>query len=221
MQTLKLTFIVLLLLSSAACAALQTKTEPVDFSGSAINRVVVLPVATDAQKADSFSAAEINNQQTGALILAELLTEYFSAHEQIRFITEDQVSTFKLNLSDNQNQQALALGRLLHGDAVMLWKISRYAEREGGEFSVKKPASVAFDYRLLLTDTGETLCAGAFEETQGSLTDNILSFDRAFKRGLKWVTARQLTSEGISSKLSTCRYLAAPKPPRPEKAGAQ
>lgn len=207
MHTVKQTLLILLLLSSAACSSLHPKSVTHEDEGPVVNTIVMLPVATVAQKSDNFSYAEAKNLETGSMIVTELLTEYFSDNDKMRFITEDQVDTFKLNLSDNQSKQALSLGRLLHSDAVMFWNITRYAERDGGDYSVESPASVAFDYRLLLTETGQTLCAGVFEETQSSLTDNILSFNRVFKRGLKWITARQLAKEGIISKLSTCRYL--------------
>ena len=46
-----------------------------------------------------------------------------------------------------------------------------------------------------------------FRETQESLLDNILTYNKAQSRGFKWVTVEQLVEQGVKDRLATCPYL--------------
>lgn len=80
-------------------------------------------------------------------------------------------------------------------DAVLSGVIHRYVERVGGPGGAFKPASVSFTQELR-TAEGELIWSGTFEETQRSLSEDLGSLPRAFRRGFKWLTAAQLASEG-------------------------
>lgn len=73
--------------------------------------------------------------------------------------------------------------------------IYRFQEREGGNFSVVRPASVGFHVHLY---EGEKLIdTYVFDETQQPLSDNIFRFFTFLRRGGKWITAGELAREGI------------------------
>jgi len=99
------------------------------------------------------------------------------------------------------------IGQQMGVDAVMLTLVSRYTERDGGDYSVNQPASVSFKYQLIHVPTGKELCMGVFDETQQTLLSNLFSFSKASSRGFKWVKAEQLTREGLNEKLNDCQYL--------------
>lgn len=73
--------------------------------------------------------------------------------------------------------------------------IYRFQERQGGNFSVIRPASVGFHMHLY---DGDTLVGVfAFDETQQPLSENVLRIFTFFKRGAKWITAGELAREGV------------------------
>jgi hypothetical protein len=97
--------------------------------------------------------------------------------------------------------------RTFRADAVLILTLNRFRERDGGEYSVNSPASVAFDYKLISGESGQTLCSGVFSETQQPLLDDLLVFFQRAKRGFKWITAEALAREGMEQKFALCPYL--------------
>ena len=73
--------------------------------------------------------------------------------------------------------------------------IYRFQEREGGNFSVVRPASVGFHVHLYEGD--KLIDTYVFDETQQPLSDNIFRFFTFLRRGAKWITAGELAREGI------------------------
>ena len=73
--------------------------------------------------------------------------------------------------------------------------IYRFQERQGGNFSVVRPASVGFHVHLF--EGGRLKDAFVFDETQQPLSDNIFRFFTFLKRGAKWITAGELAREGV------------------------
>ncbi|MGB5219293.1 MAG: hypothetical protein WBN66_13470, partial [Smithella sp.] len=50
---------------------------------------------------------------------------------------------------------------------------------------------------------GDIIWQGYFDKTQKSLMENILDISSFFKGGAKWVTARQLTEQGMDKIFKT------------------
>jgi hypothetical protein len=73
--------------------------------------------------------------------------------------------------------------------------IYRFRERMGGDFAVDKPASVGFHVHLM--EGGVAKETFVFDETQQPLSENVLALGTFFKRGAKWITAGELTREGV------------------------
>ena len=73
--------------------------------------------------------------------------------------------------------------------------IYRFQEREGGNFSVVRPASVGFHVHLYEGDKISDVFV--FDETQQALSENIFRFFTFLRRGAKWITAGELAREGI------------------------
>lgn len=95
------------------------------------------------------------------------------------------------------------IGEEMGTDAVLYGRVFRYEERIGRWYSVERPASVAFDLHLISTRNGEILWKGRFDETQLSLTENLLNISAYLKRGFRWVTADELAREGIENVIKT------------------
>ena len=95
------------------------------------------------------------------------------------------------------------VGRELGADGLLVGYIFRYRERKGYPYSVEKPASVAFDVHLIRVSDGIVAWRGACDKTQSSLMENILQIASFYKRGGRWLTAKELTEEGVSEMLKT------------------
>lgn len=88
-------------------------------------------------------------------------------------------------------------------DSVLMGWIFRYRERIGNAWGVEQPASVAFMALLFDGGDGKLLWRGKFDETQKPLSENVLLFFSFVRRGGRWLTAKQLASDGISRILLT------------------
>ncbi len=73
--------------------------------------------------------------------------------------------------------------------------VYRYQERQGGNFSVSRPASVGFHAHLV--EEGTLLGVYVFDETQQPLSENVFRFSTFLRRGAKWITAGELAREGV------------------------
>ncbi len=182
-------------------APADTQTLPAQISSIA----VMPPIATP--ESDSASPKVKQELAVGKDALRGALTDYFAGHRHVRLLTEDEVAANAPSLTANRLEQAMTAGKAVHAEAIMLVNLDRYQQRQGSDYAVQAPASVAFEYRLLLTASGQTLCAGSFDETQRSATHNLLAFKTVAKRGFKWIPAADLLREGLQAKLPTCRYL--------------
>jgi hypothetical protein len=100
-----------------------------------------------------------------------------------------------------------SLGKELEVDAVLYTELFKFEDRIGGEYSAKKPASVAFTLQLIRVSDGATLWRNTFEETQQSLTENILKARLYKKRGLRWLTAAELADYGLNQAIDELKKL--------------
>lgn len=175
---------------------------------SSVNSIVVLPVvATTESGADTTSPKAIKEMLAGVATLTQVLADAFANYPKVHLLSEEEVDSHLTKYNANQTAQALAIAKSLKAEAVMLWGTTRYHERIGTDYAIQTPASVAFDYRLIHTESGQTLCSGSFDETQHSITENLLSLRTIANRGFKWITAADLAREGVTKKLPECPYL--------------
>ena len=95
-------------------------------------------------------------------------------------------------------QTWLEIGRKADVDLLLVPQIIHWQERDGGEAGVAKGAAVKVEFHLLDIARGRPLKRAVFEEEQIGLTDNLLTVDKFFKRKGRWVSATELTQEGMS-----------------------
>jgi hypothetical protein len=94
-------------------------------------------------------------------------------------------------------------GRDLGVDAVIVGHLYRFRDRVGTQYSVKVPASVAFDIHLISVRDGRVLWSGNFDETQQSLFEDLYQLGTFLNRGGRWITARELAVSGLEGMLDT------------------
>jgi hypothetical protein len=89
------------------------------------------------------------------------------------------------------------IGDSVFADAVIIGRIQRYRERIGDEWGAKSPASVAFVLDLIDVRRGDIVWSARFDETQKSLSENIFALGDITQRGVRWLSAEQLTHQGV------------------------
>jgi hypothetical protein len=94
------------------------------------------------------------------------------------------------------------IGEIVYADAVITGRIQRYRERVGEEWGAKSPASVAFVLDLVDVRRGDIIWSARFDETQKPLSENIFALGDVARRGVKWLSAEQLTAEGVRKAIS-------------------
>lgn len=90
-----------------------------------------------------------------------------------------------------------ALGRCMGVDLLVVPQVLEYRERDGSDYGVMKPAKVVMDTYVLDVNTESLISRSRYDETQSSLSDNLLETGKFFKRGGKWVQASELAREGM------------------------
>lgn len=93
------------------------------------------------------------------------------------------------------------VGNELGADGIVIGYVYRYRERKGYSYSAEKPASVAFEIHLIRVHDKAVIWRGNFDRTQTSLMENILQITFFYKERGRWVTAKELTEEGMEEVL--------------------
>ncbi len=114
-------------------------------------------------------------------------------------------SVFNRLKRNNPHMTLRVLARELDVEYVMVGILERYIEREGSAGGVERPASVGFSLYVLHAPTGSVVFEGSFEETQQSLSESPLKAGLFFKRGARWLSAGELSREGITAILEDIR----------------
>ena len=109
---------------------------------------------------------------------------------------------FALEMS-REKPRALAkmLGEKLGVKQIMLGTVWRFKERAGGGAGSIDPASVAFTLYIMDVPTAQTVWKGTFDETQRSLSEDVLKAPTFFKRGAKWLSAGEMARFGVEQLL--------------------
>jgi len=97
---------------------------------------------------------------------------------------------------------AQAVGRSFRADAVLAGYIYRWREREGGDYAVKRPASVAFNLHLIRPSDGAILWKSKYDKTQRSLSENLFDLSTFVEGKGRWMTAEKLAMIGLEKLLA-------------------
>ena len=93
------------------------------------------------------------------------------------------------------------IGQAFSADAVLMGYVYRWREREGTDYAVNRPASVAFDLYLIRTVDGAILRKEKFDKSQRPLSENILDMETFLEAKGKWMTVERLAEFGLAGLL--------------------
>ena len=145
-------------------------------------------------------------------IVEEVFVDKLHELKEIELIPSDKVQgVYKRIASESLTEPLLNIfkkvGNELGADVLAVGYVYRYTERVGYSISAKQPASVFFEIHLIKTIDGSIIWRGFFDKTQKSLMEDVFQIFSFFKGGGKWMTARQLTEQGMNKIFETFPYL--------------
>ena len=164
--------------------------------------IAVMPVVAAADDDIEVTPQMQQALLTGSKVMDGLLKETLAGRGKVRFIDAQTVGIGSFSLEKSRQ-----LAQQHQCNLVLDVSLSRYSERDGGDYGVKQPAAVTFAYRLYEVAEGRVLCHGRFDERQQALMENLLTLPKAQKRGLTWLTAEALARDGLQEKFGECAYL--------------
>lgn len=160
--------------------------------------IVVMPVGV---------ANEIADRDKVAGFVDGVVASELGKNGKVHLVKNEQLDVLLSDMAGGRLGQMKTLGARMGSNAVLEITVTRFQQREGGELSVNSPASAAFEMVLTHVDTGMILWAASFDETQESLTGNLLALGKIQSRGMKWITVEELVRQGVKERLAECPYL--------------
>jgi TolB-like protein len=136
-------------------------------------------------------------------LLARIAYSVTSALPNWQIVSDREVREVAETLSPAAEATRLRqIGQGVYADAVLTGRIQRYRERVGDEWGAKSPASVSFVLDLVDVRRGDVIWTARFDETQKSLSENIFALGDIGQRGVRWLSAEQLTQEGVKKSIA-------------------
>ena len=189
----------------SACSSVQDNTKEIGPLPE-LTCIVVLPTVVPVANSDTLSAARKKSMLEGAVFFDSVMGEELGDGSEYKLLTENQLDAILGDPWGGKLQQVRDIGNATGCGAVLETSLSRYRERVGSNMSVETPASVAFSMDLVGVESGNVLWSTSFDESQKALFEDIFSFDKAQKRGFKWLTVQELSRDGLKSRLQTFPY---------------
>ncbi len=202
------------LLLSSGC---QTKTPPVSkytASMPEINRLVVAGfqaamnqgeepnIVRNPLSGSSFMAAPVPNHALEKMTATRF--DRLLAEKKYELISPGHVKGRLARIADSDTNIGMDIAKILKkvgetfgADAVMLGYVYRWRERQGTDYAVKQPASVAFDLYIVRPVDGEIVWGARFDKTQRSLSENILDWATFIEGGGRWMTVEKMAMLGL------------------------
>ena len=199
------TFALLLLLAPGCSSGNVQTRHSTDLEARKIRRIAVLPVALMTLEQNPKGPAIPGStpdrptaQREAPEVLARLLYSTMASMPNWQVVSESEVREIAQSVGAPSDPPRIKqIGERVYADAVITGRILRVRERIGDEWGAKSPASVAFVLDLVDVRRGDVVWSARFDETQKSLSENLLAISEIGQRGVRWLTAEQLMHEGV------------------------
>ncbi len=176
-----------------------------------VSCVAVLPTAVPVAYSDTLTAEKKKNMIEGAAFLDSVLNDEIGSRAEYKQLTENQLDAILGDPWGGRIQQIRDVGKATGCGAVLEVSLSKYRERVGTTMSAETPAAVSFSMELIGVESGVVLWTSSFDETQKALFSDIFSFDKAQKRGFKWLSVAELSRDGMKGCLTGFPYFQKPE----------
>lgn len=91
----------------------------------------------------------------------------------------------------------MEVGQCVQTDYLLIPQVLKWKEREGSEWGVTEPGMVVLELTLLDVRNQFVAARFQYDEQQLSLSENLLQAGRFFRRGGKWLPAKELIRDGL------------------------
>jgi TolB-like protein len=189
-----------------------------DLEARRIRRIAVVPPSVLSGEARSkvvlgTTPEPGNTDRDAAESLARIAHSVMAGMPNWQIVSENEVREVGQTLAPSSEAVRLRqIGQGVYADAVLAGRMQRYRERVGDEWGAKSPASVAFVLDLVDVRRGDVIWSVRFDETQKSLSENIFALGDIGQRGVRWLTAEQLTQEGVKKSVAQLHQIIARSP---------
>ncbi|MEZ0327970.1 MAG: hypothetical protein ABWK15_00095 [Dissulfuribacterales bacterium] len=203
----------LLSLAMSGCSGL-TSVGTDDMRIPHLENIAVLPVdkaaltgrETDCTITDNVSVAAEELPAGARSAVTALIANAVDGDARFKVVQERQCVSFlnamlSVDVKASQLKLIQNFGAELGADAVLYTKLLRYRERVGSNYSVQKPASVAFSMALIRVSDGAVLWRNGYDETQQPLSENLFKAGFYKETGMHWLTAAELAEYGVKKAL--------------------
>jgi len=193
-----------LVLLTAACQLATPVANVAPETVQGIDRIAftgIQPASELTSAPKSSDLAEMNK------LIVDLLAKYNYTPIPPGQIRGTRASILSQGAESNPSALIKKIAQAQGADAILTGELYRYREKmTGGD----PPASVGLLLRLVRVSDERVLWRGRFDETQVSVFENLLNLPKFFRRGLRWISARELSLDGITQMMKTF-------PPHPDK----
>lgn len=148
-----------------------------------------------------FTAGEV--RPGAARFLTERLGQMLDRPNEFELIPASQaqgVISSLLRQSERELRETelyIRTGRALGADAVLAGYVHQFRDREGTDYSVALPSSVAFHLDMIRVADGRIVWSGQFNETQQSLSEDLFQLGKFLKRKGRWISVEDLAVYGL------------------------
>lgn len=188
-----------------------------DLKTRTVRRIAVLPpesVAAGARAqapAGASPAPDKGGKREPAALLSDFIYSVVAALPRWQIVSDREVREVLAMVPGGARvDRVKRLGELVYADAVFSARIVRFRERVGEEWGARSPASVAFVVDLWDVKRGDIIWSGRFDETQKPLSENIFALGEFTQRGGRWLTAEELTHEGVKKAVNQLHQILYP-----------
>jgi hypothetical protein len=179
----------------------------VDGFHTAMSQGMQPDVVRDPLSGTAFMAEPVS--QHVANRMTDILYNRMAAESGYELVSPDQTKGVFSNIINSDKNVVMSpleilqeVGNTFEADAVLTGYIYRWREREGTDYAVNRPASVAFDLHLISPAEGTMLWKAKFDKTQRSLSENVFDMSIFIKSKGRWMTVEKLATLGLQKMLA-------------------
>ena len=160
-----------------------------------LENTVICPLCTS-----SFVTGRI--QEGAEKVVEDIFVNKLGDFKEVRILPSERLQAVYKRVAAEHLRKPLLdvlkkIGEETGVDILVVGYIYRYTERVGYDYSVKQPASVAYEIYMINPADKSIIWRGIFDKTQKSLMEDLFQISSFFRGGGKWLTAEQLSKQGM------------------------
>jgi hypothetical protein len=188
----------LLLLAACGSSNLNSRSNASDLDTRKIRRIAIFPLESISGRDRNRVPFAGGTENSGPATISRQLYSTMSQQPEWQIVSDREVREMEAIVPPGSPEaRARRLGQLVYADAVISGRLLRFHEREGESLGAMSPASVAFVLEVWDVKRGDTIWTARFDETQKSLSEDLLNLGQVASRGVRWLRAEELSLEGV------------------------